>query len=82
MFRRAMKDREQSKSSKFNLTTLSFSRWSRHLQSLARLNELDDLEEKIKECLTKAFKDENDLEFDDSSRSMSSVSRSSEVKVR
>ncbi|CAL2028691.1 unnamed protein product [Caenorhabditis brenneri] len=50
--------------------------------SLDRLNELDDLQEKIKECLRKAFKDENDSEIDDSSSvSRSSVSRSSEVKV-
>ncbi|CAL2028692.1 unnamed protein product [Caenorhabditis brenneri] len=57
-------------------------RWRKNLQSLDRLNELDDLQEKIKECLRKAFKDENDSEIDDSSSvSRSSVSRSSEVKV-
>ncbi|EGT45496.1 hypothetical protein CAEBREN_11873 [Caenorhabditis brenneri] len=67
-------------------------RWRKHLQSLARLNELDDLQEKIKACLRKAFKDENDSEIDDSSSvsrssvsrssvSRSSVSRSSEVKA-
>ncbi|EGT45499.1 hypothetical protein CAEBREN_15117 [Caenorhabditis brenneri] len=42
-------------------------RWRKHLQSLTRLNELDDLQEKIKEFLRKAFKDENDSEIDDSS---------------
>ncbi|EGT45501.1 hypothetical protein CAEBREN_16391 [Caenorhabditis brenneri] len=61
--------------------TVTIPFWGKHLWSLDRLAELDDLEEKIKECLKKAFTDENDFEFDDSSRSMSSVSRNSEVRV-
>ena len=80
-----MTDRKQLKTSKFNLTTLSFSSWGKHLWSLDRLAELDELEEEIKECLRKAFKDDNDFEFDDSSEysniRMSDSNDSSEIRV-